>query len=227
MHVDPVGPAERALAEAQIPLHEVGKRWKFDPPAYWRLKQLIETCVPLSCTPGCSPPTVTGASLPCAAACPTSWPGNGASIAGKSGTNWPSIGTSRDAPTRSSPTAAAWWTSTWDTGFPAEKFEVIPNGIEPPRRPSPKPRAQVLDELGLPANAQLIGAVGRLWPQKGYKDLIWAAELLKVVRNDTHLVIIGEGPQYAQLLRWREACRSPTASISLGTAMTCPHCCRT
>jgi glycosyltransferase involved in cell wall biosynthesis len=49
----------------------------------------------------------------------------------------------------------------------------------------------------------MIGAVGRLWPQKRYKDLIWAAELLKVVRPDTHLVIIGEGPQRAMLQRWR------------------------
>ena len=29
-------------------------------------------------------------------------------------------------------------------------------------------------------------------------------ELLKVVGNKTHLLIIGEGPQYAQLVRWRD-----------------------
>ena len=50
----------------------------------------------------------------------------------------------------------------------------------------------------------MIGAVGRLWPQKRYKDLIWAAELLKVIRPDTHLLIIGEGPQREVLGRFRE-----------------------
>ncbi len=47
--------------------------------------------------------------------------------------------------------------------------------------------------------------MGRLWPQKRYKDLIWAAELLKVVRKDSHLLILGDGPQRMQLLRWRDA----------------------
>ena len=56
----------------------------------------------------------------------------------------------------------------------------------------------ILHELNLPANARLIGAVGRLWPQKRLKDLIWAADLLKSTRDDTHLLIVGDGPQ-----RWR------------------------
>ena len=76
------------------------------------------------------------------------------------------------------------------------------NGPQVPS--SPLSRAELLAELNLPADAQLIGAVGRLWPQKNYKDLIWAAELLKVVRKDSHLLIIGEGPQRMQLLRWRD-----------------------
>jgi glycosyltransferase involved in cell wall biosynthesis len=63
-------------------------------------------------------------------------------------------------------------------------------------------RERLLGELGLPATTRLVGAVGRLWPQKRYKDLIWAAELLRWPHPDAHLVIVGEGPQGARLARY-------------------------
>jgi glycosyltransferase involved in cell wall biosynthesis len=62
----------------------------------------------------------------------------------------------------------------------------------------------LLQELELPPGARLIGAVGRLWPQKRVKDLIWAVDLLKSARDDTHLVIIGDGPQRWRLERYRD-----------------------
>lgn len=91
-------------------------------------------------------------------------------------------------------------------GLPAEKFRLIPNAIAPAAASSVS-RQQLLDELGLPHDARLIGAVGRLWPQKRVKDLIWAADLLKVVRDDTHLLIIGDGPQRPRLERYRRQVR--------------------
>jgi len=63
-------------------------------------------------------------------------------------------------------------------------------------------RERLLGELGLPATTRLVGAVGRLWPQKRYKDLIWAAELLRWPHPDAHLVIVGEGPQGVRLARY-------------------------
>ena len=52
--------------------------------------------------------------------------------------------------------------------------------------------------VAIPTNAKLIGVVGRLWPQKRLKDAIWSGELISAVRDDTHILIIGDGPQ-----RWR------------------------
>lgn len=83
-------------------------------------------------------------------------------------------------------------------GLPAEKFEVIPNGIRPFAPERTISREQLLEDLKLPAEARLIGAVGRLWPQKRVKDLIWAMDLLKCIRDDVHMLVIGDGPQ-----RWR------------------------
>ncbi|MBC8352786.1 MAG: glycosyltransferase [Planctomycetes bacterium] len=90
-----------------------------------------------------------------------------------------------------------------ENGIPAEKFTIIPNGIRPIETTGDLTRQHLLDELELPADAKLIGSVGRLWPQKRTKDLIWAAELLKAARDDTHLLLIGDGPQREALLRFR------------------------
>ena len=61
-----------------------------------------------------------------------------------------------------------------------------------------------LKDCRLPEDRKLILAVGRLWPQKRYRDLIWAAELLATARQDTTLIVIGDGPQKAELLRFRD-----------------------
>ncbi len=92
-------------------------------------------------------------------------------------------------------------------GIPAEKFTIIPNGIRPFEPSGRLTRQQLLDELKLPADVKLIGSVGRLWPQKRIKDLMWAAELLKSARDDTHLLLIGDGPQREALLRYRNEIR--------------------
>jgi glycosyltransferase involved in cell wall biosynthesis len=91
-------------------------------------------------------------------------------------------------------------------GLPAEKFVVIPNGVSPPQ-PTNVSRCELLEELGLPPDARLIGAVGRLWPQKRLKDLIWAADLLKVIRDDVHLLIVGDGPHRGRLEQFRRQVR--------------------
>ena len=80
---------------------------------------------------------------------------------------------------------------------------MIPNGV-PPAPAVQTPRRQVLAELGLPQDARLVGLVGRLWPQKRVKDAIWAADLLKVIRSDVHLLVIGDGPHRARLEKFRD-----------------------
>jgi glycosyltransferase involved in cell wall biosynthesis len=112
-------------------------------------------------------------------------------------------------------------------GVPAEKFIVIPNGIGP-APPSNIRRESLLRELSLPPEARLIAAVGRLWPQKRIKDLIWAADLLKVIRDDVHLLVIGEGPLRSQLERFRSQVRIEDKVHFLGhrpdVLSLLPHC---
>ncbi|MDD4789449.1 MAG: glycosyltransferase, partial [Pirellulales bacterium] len=88
-------------------------------------------------------------------------------------------------------------------GLPREKFTVIPNAVLPPE-PGPTSRDCLLEELGLPPDARLIGLVGRLWPQKRVDDAIWAADLLKRVHAGAHLLILGDGPLRDRLRRFRD-----------------------
>ncbi|MCU0961014.1 MAG: glycosyltransferase [Pirellulaceae bacterium] len=198
------GPLAEPLVEAGLPLQTIGKRWKVDPAAYLRLVRVIRRLRPqlvhtwLFAANAYGRQAARQARVPhivAAERCVDRWK------------VWHELALDRhlarctDRIVTNSSGVVDFYVR---HGIDRAKFEVIPNGIEVQPGAQARARADVLQELQLPADARLIGAVGRLWPQKGYKDLIWAAELLKVVRSDTHLLIIGEGPQYAQLLRWRD-----------------------
>jgi glycosyltransferase involved in cell wall biosynthesis len=83
-------------------------------------------------------------------------------------------------------------------GLPAERLTVIPSGIETARA-SDVSREELLTKLDLPPNARLIGMIGQLISEKRVKDLIWAADLLRVLHNNLRVLIIGDGPLRAQL----------------------------
>lgn len=88
-------------------------------------------------------------------------------------------------------------------GIPKELFEVIPNAILPATK-SELGKEELFQQLGIEPRRFVVGAIGRLWEQKGYKDLIWAAELLRVATEDVWLVIFGDGPDRDKLLKFRD-----------------------
>jgi glycosyltransferase involved in cell wall biosynthesis len=80
----------------------------------------------------------------------------------------------------------------WDV--PDERIRVVPNGIDPAAyRVDPVPRAS----LGLPDDAFVIGAVGRLVPGKRFDVLVDALALLP---PEARLLIVGAGPEHHALL---------------------------
>ncbi len=83
------------------------------------------------------------------------------------------------------------------------EFTVIPNAVIPPNSAALS-REEVFARLKLPPRGRLVGAVGRLWKQKGYRELIWSGELLRVALGDVCVVIVGDGPEREQLLHYRD-----------------------
>ena len=69
----------------------------------------------------------------------------------------------------------------------------------------------------------MIGLVGRLWPQKRVKDAIWAADILKVIRPDVHLLVIGDGPHRRRLQKYRDQVEIRDKVHFLGHRNDVPH----
>jgi glycosyltransferase involved in cell wall biosynthesis len=80
--------------------------------------------------------------------------------------------------------------------IPPECIRVLPNGI-----PTPSVNGIcVRSDLGVPPEVGLIGAVGRLYPQKGYDDLIRAIALLREsYGRPFRCLVFGHGPEEDRL----------------------------
>jgi len=90
-------------------------------------------------------------------------------------------------------------------GWPTEKFVVIPPATAPAVA-SQLTRGALLAEIGLPDAVHLIGIVGRLEIEEGWKEVIWTLDILRCVRDDLHLVVVGDGRQRGQLERFARLC---------------------
>jgi glycosyltransferase involved in cell wall biosynthesis len=79
--------------------------------------------------------------------------------------------------------------------FPAERVHVIRNGVDCDRFvPKPQARVEVRRELGLPADAPLIGIVAALREEKNHGLFVQAAQQVLKQHPGAHFLIIGEGP---------------------------------
>jgi glycosyltransferase involved in cell wall biosynthesis len=197
------GPYEATLRSAGIPVTVINKAWKFDPIAYRRLKSRIVSLKPDIVQTFLFAANSYGRVAALAAGVPRIFASERCVDPWK---QWHELIVDRYLAKRSEAIVVnnrgvqEFYNR---RGIPNDKFRIIPNGIGP-MAPSHTTREALLKELGLPVGTRLIGAVNRLWPQKRVKDLIWAADLLKVVRDDVHLLVIGDGPHRARLQRFRD-----------------------
>jgi glycosyltransferase involved in cell wall biosynthesis len=198
------GPLRQDLDEAGVPVTVIGKRHKLDPRAYWRLKSLVRKLAPDLVHTWLFAANAYGrwAAARCgvkrliaAERCVDPW-----KVRYQLAIDRYLARRTRRIVTNSQGVLDFYVRR----GLPADKFTVIANGVDTPQVEQPATRQQLLDELGLPAGARLMGVVARLWRQKRIKDLIWATELLKRVRDDAHLLIVGDGPHRWRLTRYRD-----------------------
>jgi len=209
------GPREPGLRAAGIPIHHIHKRGKFDPSAYWRLKAKLIELQPDIVHTWLFAANAYGRAAALAVGVPVILGSERCVDRWKSA---PQFAIDRYLARRTSgltTNSVGVRDFYGEHGVPAARFTVIPNGI-PPRAERSISRAEAAARLGIDPARKWIMAVGRLWPQKRYRDLIWAAELLATTRQDTTFVIIGEGPQSGELLRNRDAVSHPDHSRLVG-----------
>jgi glycosyltransferase involved in cell wall biosynthesis len=94
-------------------------------------------------------------------------------------------------------------------GVPRERCVLIENGIDTEEFVRRRETAEAKIELGLPPSRFVIGAVGRLSPEKGFDLLIQAVDQLLYNGLDVSLLIVGEGD-------CRQALQSQIISLGRG-----------
>lgn len=191
------------LARHGVRVTVLGKRWKFDPVAMWRLRKLIQT----------EQPDIVHTWLFAANA-------YGRLVVGRRMKPRPKLIVSErcvdvwkagwqlwldqrliartDRLIGNSVAVAEFYKS---IGYPADRVAVIPNGIEVPE-PTPFDRDKLLAELEIPAGAPIIGFVGRLAKQKRVDDLVFAMALVAILRPDAFLLLVGDGPERDKLMKF-------------------------
>ena len=213
------GPFADDLSAAGIPLTVIGKRSRFDPSSFWRLRRELKRLQPdilhtwlfaANSYGRLCAGVVPHAKIVVSERCVDSW---------KSGWQlWLDrrLIARTDRLIGNSPSVVEFY---GELGIPSEKLVCIPNGIdlpvqtvrerrspdpaETPDRRSPLPfssdSSDLRSELNLPPDAFVAGFIGRLARQKRVEDLIWSVETLRQIRNKLHLVIIGDGPERTRL----------------------------
>ncbi len=81
------------------------------------------------------------------------------------------------------------------SGVPAVKLALVPSGVDfdEVRRAGAEPTGDVRAELGLPADAEIVGTVASLAPHKNHALLLEAAAIVCAHRPRAHFVWLGEG----------------------------------
>ena len=195
------GPFEAELRDAGIPVTVLGKPLKLDPFALWKLTRLMRRFKPDVVHTWMFTANAYGRVA-------ARWAGAPVVIASERNVDRWKSGLHRLIDRRLAGRTACVLANSQGVaafyrrqGIEADKVRVIYNGIATTECREGDSTA-VRRELGLPETARVVGFIGRLAPQKRVKDLIWAADLLKVIRDDVYLLVVGDGPQRERLVQF-------------------------
>lgn len=106
-----------------------------------------------------------------------------------------------------------------ECGFDSSKSELIFNGTDTDTyRPDPEARAALRKELGIPADAPLIGMAGRYHPQKDFPNLLRAFAIVQQAVPSAHLLACGPevSRDTAALRELADACPLPSQVHLIG-----------
>lgn len=84
-------------------------------------------------------------------------------------------------------------------GIAPDRITVIYPGIDPERFSSVRRREAIRQEVGIPLDAQVVGTVARLAPEKGLVDLVNAMAQVREAIPNARLMLVGDGPLRPEL----------------------------
>lgn len=221
------GPRESELVQSEIPVHHINKRLKWDPFAWLRLRTLLLKLKPDLVHTWIFAANAYGRTAALSARVPIILGSERSVDPWKNGLQfwidrW--IARRTHGITANSQGTIDFYVS---HGLDRSAFYLIPNGIQP-NNSAPISRREAYERMGVSEDKKIILSVGRLWPQKGYKDLIWSAELVRVMRQDVCYVIIGDGPERQRLEQYRDNILGAKHVRFLGersdVSQLLPHC---
>ena len=82
---------------------------------------------------------------------------------------------------------------------PREKYMVVYSGMDTAAFVNARRDMELRKKLGIPEKARVIATVARLFPMKGYEEMLPAAERLVKEFPDLHFLPVGDGPMYDEL----------------------------
>lgn len=107
-------------------------------------------------------------------------------------------------------------------GVPPARLRRVPNGLDlPALQFDPAARAAVRARLGVPADAEVVGAVGRLHPGKRFDELLDG--IAPHLGRGRHLLVVGEGPERARLEAGAQAAGVAQHVHLVGEQPVAPH----
>ncbi|MEZ6135671.1 MAG: glycosyltransferase [Pirellulaceae bacterium] len=196
------GPLEESLRSAGVHVHLIGKCGKVDPRAHWRLKRTIRRIANVVHTwlfaansygryaaHRCGVPVIIAGER-----CVDPW---------KSRWHFMVDRYLQKFTTRIATNTGAITQFYSQHGLDSAKFAVIPNAVLPSQEAALS-KEELFERLRIPPRGRVVGAIGRLWPQKGYRDLVWASELLRVAYEDVWTIVVGDGPELQRLQQLRD-----------------------
>ena len=108
-------------------------------------------------------------------------------------------------------------------GCPAKKIRVIPNGVDVERFHPRWPDRALQQELGLDANAPVVGIVAALRPEKNHELFLQVAAMVRAKLPAARFLVVGDGPQRATLEKLAENLNITEAVRFLGTRSDVPE----
>ena len=82
---------------------------------------------------------------------------------------------------------------------PEEKYMVVYSGMDTAAFVNAKRDPELRRSLGIPENAKVVATVARLFPMKGYEEMLPAAARLAKEFPELHFLPVGDGPMFDDL----------------------------